>query len=169
MTAFVTSTHVYAEEALSDVWPEAMPLMLDNHTESGVLSKDDLSPDRERYELLEKSGTTRLYTMRIQTVSALTGYTTGALVGYCLMLINRDLDYALNIATCSVIYVRPEERKNGGAVDFVRWIISELGRGRVSVDAVTFGSVTGRTDWSRTLLRLGFVQAETKFVKRLER
>lgn len=168
MTSLITTTHTFAEETIQDVWAEAFQLMQDNHAESGVLSKADFAPDRERYELLEKSGATRTFTMRITTVSALTGYTTGALTGYAVFFVNRDLDYALVVGTCSVIYVQPSHRPGGAAIEFVRWIIETLKHGKIPCDVVTFGSVNGRTDWSRTLLRMGFAEAETKYVKRLD-
>lgn len=147
---------VFREELIVDRWAELQPMVNDHHAEVGPLPKDDFEPDRERYELLEKAGSAKLYTMRERDAGR-------TLVGYAVFFLHADMQFRLTMARCDALYVR-EKHRGRASMEFMLYFLDELKRLHVDVPLI---GVSPRNDFSRSLEKLGFIKAETVYLKRL--
>lgn len=140
---------------LSELWDEALPLIHENHRETGVLGPAEFAPDRSRYELLEKAGVTIVYQARVA----------GALVGYALFILSLShLHYAgTSWAMQDVLYVAPAHRGRHG-IRFIRWQDAQLAA--QGLDLV-YRHNCKRKDYGRVLERLGYQPEEVRYVRDL--
>lgn len=144
----------FAIEAVTSVWKEALPLLMDNQVEVGLKDLESFDPDIDRYIEMEGQGAAKVFTYRKD----------GVLVGYCLVLFFPHPHYRKSLtAFQDVLYVTPKHR-GFGAVKFIKWIDEQIR----ALGAETMNrSVSVRVDYARTLERLGYVEVESSFVKNL--
>jgi len=153
-----TASATFREEAIIDTWPEALDLLRANHAETGILSKDDFDPDAERYFLMERAGITKLFTMR-DAGSKLVGY--GSLI-----LAKSHLHYPKkSYAHQDALYVVPEHRGRI-AVEFIEFQDERLKEEGVNI--VDRNTVSRGPAFARSLTRLGYAEAEVKFIRVLQ-
>jgi hypothetical protein len=137
------------------MWQEAIPLMVDNHAETGALPQEKFNPSLTIFQQVEAAGALQTYTMRL----------IGALVGYAAFVITPHPTYSNEIvATSHVVYVTPAHRGRR-SIRFLLWIKAQL----AALGANYWGlqCPTGH-DWTRTLAWLGLRPVETVYMGELK-
>ena len=143
----------FALESIGAIWDEALPLVRDNHRETGALSAEYFAPALARYQALEKAGALRVYTARAE----------GKLVGYAtFILVLSHLHYpTLSFEFQDALYVRPDSR-GILAIRFIRWQDQDLKATGVGASYRHNGC---RKDYGRVLERLGYRPEEQRYVR----
>lgn len=107
----------FQAESLATAWDEALPLMMDNHRETGAFDDWRFAPAKVKLQQLENAGFLRLFTSRKG----------GKLIGYQLFFVMFGINYPDNIeCTCHVAYVIPSERGTFSAGKFLMWADKKL-------------------------------------------
>ena len=150
MAEKATSSVTFQSESIEAAWDEAIPLMVENHFETGIESKHSrFSPNRAQFERLDELGFLRVYTAR----------KSGKLVGYSVFLVMPPLNYPDDLfAICHVAYVSPEIRGTFSSGKYFIWVEHQLEREGVT----DIGrQSTERFDVSETYKNFGYVKSET--------
>lgn len=129
------------EEMATDNW---------NEVASGVL---DVNWDS--YRQLENAGIAKLFCYYDET----------EMVGYAIFIVADSVhSMGLMQATCTVMYVKPEYRKGGAGARFIYNCQKDL----LEMGAdVMIMAVKPSSDYSNSLIRMGFAKLETLYDKRL--
>jgi hypothetical protein len=92
----------HREPLTQQLWDEALPLLFAHWKEVAHYQDIELTPDRARYDLLERNGALRTFTARTET---------GTLIGYALFCVASHLHYRQVLqAQQDVIYIQPDQR-----------------------------------------------------------
>ena len=116
----------YQEELIEDILEETKDLLIGHWTEvANHKDKRPLNPDFEKYVLLNRQGSLKLFTVRYNN----------QLVGYATFFIAVNLHYKdWKYANCDVYYLDPSMRKQGVGTEMFKRIEEWLkGMGVVSV------------------------------------
>ena len=144
---------IFTLEKISTVWPEAQEILKANNEETGMLGQENFDPDVDKYLAMEAIGIAKLFTARAE----------GKLVGYCMMLVMPHPHYKKTVVAFQDVLFMVSERRGIGSVRFIKWIdefCRSLGADNIS------RTVSSKKDFSRTLLRMGYEEVETSYVRR---
>jgi hypothetical protein len=144
------SSVTFQSEPIAQCWVEAIPLMVENHAETGVPSKHHkFAPNRAQFERLDELGFLRVFTAR----------KAGKLVGYSVFLVMPPLNYPDDLfAICHVAYVAPEIRGTYSSGKYFIWVEAQLEHEGVT----DIGrQSTERFDVSETYKHFGYTKSET--------
>lgn len=144
----------YASESFIACRDELEPLF-EQHYQEVALNKDKiaLNPNWETYELFDKAGHLRTYTVR----------TDGRLCGYFVVLLIGGLHYKDHIfAVNDLIYIDPTERKGYTAWRLLKYAEQDLKECGVSAMQV---NVKKHKPFDKLLLRLGYTHIENLYSK----
>jgi len=144
---------IYAQEKYSSVWSDLISLARKNQIESGIPG-EELDLDFETYENLNESDIAVLYTMRTKS---------GALVGYSSFFFIRSLHSKSKIQAIQDAFYVLSQYRGITSIKFFRFVEDQL---RSKANLILRQS-TESSDWSRTLIRSGYVKQETLFIKNL--
>lgn len=138
----------FQRESFDDVIDEIKPLLLQHWKE--IASHQDrwqLSPDWDKYALLDKRGHMRIYTARED----------GRLIGYAIFLADVHLHYRdMKIAKNDITWLSPCARKGLAGFKLLKFAVAQLDQ---EVDRIIF-NVKVYKDFSKVLERLGFTPFE---------
>jgi hypothetical protein len=141
-------------ETIDACWDESRDLLKINNDETGAIRGEEFAPNKDRYKQIEELGLLRLFTMR----------DAGKLVGYCVMFISHHMHYPTTLwAHQDVLFVVPEWR-GFAAIRFIRTIDRALKESGVKY---VIRQVTTKKNFSRTLVRMGYEELETSFMRGL--
>lgn len=127
--------------------------MFVDHFEEASVVMNPLDLDREKYNLLEESGSLAVFTMR----------NSGKLVGYCVMIVHDDIkSRGKYIAQQDHLYVHPAYR-GVSVVEFLRFVDSSLKTANVDI----VYHVVGNKKFGRVLEHIGYHRAFDVYGKRL--
>lgn len=131
---------------------EELKRLLDAHAEE-INHGPKPRPNWEAYERLLNSDFYILFTARVD----------GELIGYAGFFINESMHYmGYNVANCDLIYVKPEYRGQGHRlIEYAEYNLRAAGIHEI------MHSVTNEFDYSKTLMRQGYVETERLFAKKL--
>ena len=108
---------VFAQESLSDVWDECLPLFHCHYTELNKNKDIVLDPDEASYRVLESVNILKVYTARLE----------GILVGYCFFIIMPHLHYKQSLtAQNDILYLHPKVRKGLNGYRFIKYVLTKL-------------------------------------------
>jgi len=148
---------MFALESVAQVLEEIKPLLHAHWQEIAPFKgKVELAPDYQSYVALEACGKLQIATVREE----------GRLIGYCVSLIQRGIDYSKNISAIHrLFYVDEEHRTDSlGAVeldmiagDLLRFAEKELKLKGVSVISV---HIKVWKDWSALAEQHGYTRSE---------
>lgn len=127
------------------------------HYEEVALHKErlTLSPDRERYQLLEAAGV--LFTLLVRDKA-------GEIVGYTSTSIARHLHYDMIVAQNDVIFLRDDLRRSGVGAELIRATEDEARRRGAKVMS---WHAKQNTAFERVLPKLGYEVQDIIFNKEL--
>lgn len=147
-----------AQENWEDVQPEIAELCV-AHWEEIALDKDiPLSPDWDRYTLLEQAGHLRTYTARVD----------GELVGYAVFIVSPALHYSTSLqAIQDVIFLHPDHRRGRAGMSLVR--LSESSLRDEGVQVVFHHAKKDHPALGILLERMGYGVADILYKKRLDK
>lgn len=148
------NTITFQAEPVSQMWYDAIPLMVANHRETGGLPAEYFSPSLSMFQRIEVAGCLRVFTARLD----------GALIGYGVFALSPHPTYPeLTFATAHVVYVDPAHRGRR-SIRFLLWMRAEL-----KAEGADYWGLQNSTkhDWSGTLRMLGLEPMETFYVGKL--
>lgn len=154
----MSSAVKFQREDVRGLWQEVMPLLHRHWAEVAHYKDIPLDPDYELYDRLEARGKFRAYTVRTDT-STLAGYAAFLLVGH-------PHYRASPQAQMDVIYLAPEHRGRMIGARFIRWCDEQLQAEGTRVVRHHL-KVREGLNYGRLLERLGYVQEELIYVRRL--
>ena len=144
----------FQSETVGEAWPDVQDLACLAHSEVGEFQGEAFTPNIPLFLNMERVGLIRCYTMR--QVCNLIGFGLFALLPH-------PYHPAKIMASSYVFYVMPAHRGRQ-AIRFMDWCDFMLGLdGAVAV----VRTVRHGLDYSRTLKRMGYVESETAYVRRL--
>jgi len=133
----------FKEEAFSQIYAEATPLLEQHHKEISKYDFD-LDPDLETYKKLSELRIYQSFTVRDE----------GELVGYAGFFVSPKLHFKSVLqAINDVIYIQPALRGNGIGKHFISYIDDAMKFKGVDV---TFYNVPAKNDWSIILKDKGY-------------
>ncbi|HEY2851146.1 MAG TPA: hypothetical protein VGI97_14805 [Gemmatimonadaceae bacterium] len=107
----------HREPLTQAIWDEALPLLFAHWKEVAHYQDIELTPDRERYDALERNGALRTFTARTDDAAVYGDepfeiiVPRGTLVGYALFVVTPNLHYRQILqAQQDVIYIQPNHR-----------------------------------------------------------
>jgi hypothetical protein len=142
----------FSSERLIDAWAETIALREANSAETGAIDPDHFFPDQDKYFEIETHGLLRFFAMRKN----------GKLVGYSTFLVVPHMHYSnKRFAYQDTLFVQPDCR-GFSAAKFIIWTDE-----RLKADRCDFVSrqVTRKKPYSKTLMKLGYHEVETIFMK----
>jgi hypothetical protein len=145
----------FTEESITEIWHDAIPLMVANHNEVGGLPAKHFDPSLSSFQKIEAAGFLRTYAARLGE----------DLIGYAVFAVLPHITYpSLVMATAHVVYVMPKHRGRR-AIRFLRWVKDQL-----KADGADYWGLQNPVshDWAGTLRMLGLAPMETFYVGRLE-
>lgn len=143
---------VITVELLANAWPDVKALVGRNYAEAGHAIVGKFEPDIEAYLRMENQGIAELWTARHD----------GKLVGYAMYLVVPHFQYKGKVwAMQDVLYVLPQYR---GRTSIRMIVLADEVHKSQGVD-VSYRHVSKWVDYSRTLERLGYTEAERGFMK----
>lgn len=148
----------YAEEKLTDEFIEEWTPLLVQHKEEICLHEDfDYAPAWGTYKRMSEMGMLKLYTAREE----------GRLIGYTLFQVAPNLHYSMVLhAVQDVVYLHPDYRGKLVGVKLIKYSDDKL-RG-FGVKLVS-QHVKCNNDFGPMLERIGYVQAEKIYERRLDK
>lgn len=145
----------FAKENFTQIYDEIAPLSEAHYKEIAHYQDIPLNPDLMKYEMLERGGVLRTFTMRTDT---------GELVGYAIFIVQHNLHYKDSLqAIQDVIFLRKENRGTGG--NLIKYCDNKL---RVEGVQVVYQHVKFSHDFGPLLERMGYHLVEKIYGKRLD-
>jgi hypothetical protein len=144
---------IFSNELLTSILPELQEMFWQNNEETGMLGQESFDPDVDKYLAMEAMGVAKLFIARAE----------GKLVGYCMMLVMPHPHYKKTVVAFQDVLFMVSERRGIGSVRFIKWIdefCRSLGADNIS------RTVSSKKDFSRTLMRMGYEEVETSYVRR---
>lgn len=147
----------FAHEAYSqDLLDEMLPLLAAHYDEIALYQDIPLSPAKEIYRIADRDGLLRIYTARYE----------GTLVGYEVFFIYNHPHYSTALeAVQDVLFLAPDMRHGLIGYRFIKWCDEQLEQEKVQV---IFRYVSNKHDYSSLLKRLGFVQHDVVYSRRIK-
>ena len=152
----IDMTPTYQLESIIAIKDELLPLCVDHNREVNFWPETPLDIDWARYENSERAGIYKLITCRLD--GWLIGY-----IGYWVGSHSRHL--SMNMAREDWYYIQPEYRGRGWGRELFKQAEQYLKS--ISVDRIVISTKLAH-DHSRTLTRLGYIEYERHFTKKLE-
>lgn len=147
----------FARELLtSERIEEMMPLLLENHNETGSAFVDSITPDLQAYARIEQSGLARLFTAR----------NGGELIGFILYILGASPVDGQRIANQHLLYVSPDHRGFGRRM--IAFTEARLALDGVRVVYQSYNVREGVRSMAAFYERIGYVKSSEVFAKRLE-
>jgi len=147
----------YSEELVR----EMRPLWEEHHDEIPQLDMP-LDPDLETYDLMQKSGTLRIFTARLGGAADAWD---SMLVGYQIFFVmnHPHRRYSLE-ATQDILYLEPEVRKGIVGVKFIRWCDEQLKAEGVKT---IFHQISAKNDFGKIFTRMGYELMDLTYARRV--
>jgi GNAT superfamily N-acetyltransferase len=146
---------IFSEEKVEDIWNEVVPLLKEAHKESGLRDLE-LNPLKETYISLQKSGLFHAVIARDDH---------GKLVGYSGFTIAAHHQYADKQCAQQESFYVDKEHRGITAVKFFNYIEKRLEERGVNL---IIRQSSAEADWSKTLIRNGYKEIETVYIRRLD-
>lgn len=144
----------FQEESYTNIKDDIKDL-LKSHWEEVELYQDDIemNPDWDQYFKLSCLGVLRIYTARDED----------RLVGYCILLVNNSLHYKDRLlASCDLLYVKPEARKGLVGYNLIKYAeekLKQIGVSVVQINTKTYAP------FDKLLERMDFSLIERSYSK----
>ena len=143
----------FQRETIGDCIAESIALAKMHHGEiNGALRKHSFDPNFDMYLGAERVGLLRLFTMRND----------GELVGYSIFTVLRHLYYDALFAKEEYLFVHPGFR-GFSAGKFFLWTEQQV----IDEGAEIIGREVSGVDYSRSLKKLGYVEAERGYIREI--
>lgn len=143
---------------------EMWPLLERHYKEVSAFQDIPLKPDFEKYILMEKAGTLRVFTCRDNSQTA--DDEPGHLIGYAVYFVHPNIHYSTSLqAVQDVLYMERSKRGMGAGKDFIDWCDQVLRRENVQV---VYHHVKCKIDFGPLLESLGYKQVEKIYARRLD-
>lgn len=148
----------FAQEQLDlPLWKEIMPLLVENHKETGAYADIPLRPNAAIYDALQIRGLLRSYTLRDEQAT---------LRGYSFFTVAHNLHSMDSIwAVQDVLYLSKSVRGLNG-LKFIKWVDAKLVEENVQV--ICRASKVS-ADYSAILRRQGYELIEYGYAKRTDK
>lgn len=150
-------SYIFSEEYFNDELIQEISFLTQlSWKETNCSPYADYDPDWEEYTSLNEMNLLRLFTVRSEE---------NELVGYITFLVaptihSKGVIHALHDS----MYILKQHRKNGTAKNLIEYVEKELKQSNVIMMMIT---VMTHRDFSPTLKELGFVKADTSYIKRM--
>lgn len=146
----------YAEELVSELWEEALPLLQAHWREIAHYQDIELKPDIEAYAKLESVGALRCYTAREEC----------ELIGYVVFFVRSNPHYMQSLqAHQDVLFVLQHWRKGMIGVRLIRYAEGKL---RAEGVQVIYHHAKRTNQVGKLLERLGYELVDGIYAKRLD-
>ena len=144
----------YKVEKISEVWDEILPLFEKHNNEVG-LPGSVLNPAKNNYFAADAKGNLHFIVVRNND---------GEIVGYSMFFVGPHHQYLDSLtASQEAFYLKPDYR---GITAMKLFSFVEKDLLTLGVKYILRQSCVGK-DWSRTLIRTGYLEKETLYVKRV--
>lgn len=146
----------FAQEPFTNSLLESMVPLIVNHHREITIHKQTLEPNFAMYDVMQKNGTLRVYTARME----------GELVGYSIFIVHPHQHFKNCLqASEDLLYLSDECRQGLIGYNFIKFCDGMLDKDGVNL---IYHKVTTSKDFSPLLDRLGYVPVETVYARRVQ-